>query len=63
MQRTKHDYEPVPAIRVQYGWAQLTGAHINPSDRIPEKYHATFQSDPMIVFDANTDSAPTTFRQ
>jgi hypothetical protein len=56
-------HQPVPATHVQYGWAELTSAQINPSDRIPEEYRAAFQSDPTVVFEANTESPPTKFRQ
>jgi hypothetical protein len=54
--------EPMPAVRTEFGWTQLNGAHINPSEPIPEEYRAAFEANPVIVFDADKNSSPILLR-
>jgi hypothetical protein len=61
--RTSDDFEhfhhePVPAVYSEYGWSQSIGAHINPSDPVPNEYRAAFQSDPVVVLDSGEQSSP-----
>src|ERR1035437_5533361 len=51
-------HELAPAVRTEYGWAQLPSAHLNPSDPIPEGYRAAFRANPVIVFDADNGAVP-----
>jgi len=56
-------HEPMPAIRTEYGWAQLISAHINPSEPVPEEYRAAFLANPVVVFDLDKNAAPIRLRE
>jgi hypothetical protein len=55
--------ETVPAARTEYGWAELTNVHLNPSEAVPQQYHEAFHNDPIVSFDAEPDIAPLRLRE
>jgi hypothetical protein len=56
-------HEPMPAVRAEYGWTQLTSAHINPSEPVPEEYRAAFQANPIVLFDSDKNASPMRLRE